>query len=305
MKYLLILLVLMGSCSSIAQTQDTVRWGLQDCIRYALANNIQIQKTVLNQQTSELNYHQQKLNRLPIVTGQASLSLSNGSTIDPITSNFINQSIVSNSYDISAKATLYEGNRLNLQIKKNKLLVEQSKLYEEEAENSIVLDVYARESIHSLSKLMRHLLHVSTLKSISLREEMAFLLKYITLMRVCLTEKTHVNINFLEYNPSIQIAPLLFISLVENAFKHGVSVSEESSILFELEIDNEHVLTFRTVNRIFPNGGDDLSGSGIGVENLKKRLKILYPNQHFFTTRVENNQFEAILQINLNPSKNE
>src|SRR5699024_8583036 len=83
----------------------------------------------------------------------------------------------------------------------------------------------ARKSMHSLSKLMRHVLQASNLSSISLKEEIDFLTKYIALMKVRLTDSTHVVTDFPKIVPDIQIAPLLFISLVENAFKHGVSAN--------------------------------------------------------------------------------
>ncbi len=141
MKYYLIILLLLSSLYTKAQTQDSIQWDLQESIDYALENNIQVKKSVLDQQTSEVNYRQQKYNKLPSVSASGSFSFSNGSTIDPITSDFINQSIVSNSYGVSAQMTLYEGNKLNLQIEKNKLLVSQSELYREQAKNSIELEV--------------------------------------------------------------------------------------------------------------------------------------------------------------------
>lgn len=141
MKYYLAILLLFASIVSKAQDPDTIKWSLRECINYALVNNIQVKKAVLNHQTSDVNLAQQKYNRLPSVSANGNLSFSNGSSIDPITSNFINQSIVSNSYGVSGQVVLYQGNKLNLQIEQNKLLVAQSTLYQQQAENNIVLDV--------------------------------------------------------------------------------------------------------------------------------------------------------------------
>lgn len=141
MKYFIIILLLFSSIYTKAQDTESVRWSLQESINYALANNIQVKKTVLDNQTSEVNFTQQKNNRLPSVSANGNLNFSNGNSIDPITSNFINQSIVSNSYGVSGQVVLYQGNKLNLQIEQNKLLVDQSKLYQQQAENNIVLDV--------------------------------------------------------------------------------------------------------------------------------------------------------------------
>ncbi len=141
MKYYLTILMLLGTVCSKAQPATSIQWNLNDCIDYALANNIQVKKAVLDNQSSEINYTQQKFNRLPSVLASGNLNFSNGNSIDPITSNFINQSIVSNSYGISGQLPIYQGNKLNLQIHQNKLLVDQSKLYQQQAENNIVLDV--------------------------------------------------------------------------------------------------------------------------------------------------------------------
>lgn len=141
MKYYLAILLFMGSTFAKAQDAVLIKWTLQECINYALTNNIQVKKTVLDNQSSEINYTQQKYNRLPSVSANGNFSFSNGNSIDPITSNFINQSIVSNSYGVSGQLPIYQGNRLNLQIEQNKLLVAQSKLYQQQAENNIVLGV--------------------------------------------------------------------------------------------------------------------------------------------------------------------
>jgi outer membrane protein len=116
-------------------------WTLQDCLNYAVENNITVKKTVLNKATAQLNYQQQKNNKLPTIYGSSSLGLTNGSSIDPITSSFVNQNILSNSFGISANAVLYQGNKLNLQIEQNKMLADQSELYQKQAENNIVLNV--------------------------------------------------------------------------------------------------------------------------------------------------------------------
>ncbi|MCA6068080.1 TolC family protein [Chryseobacterium sp. RG1] len=116
-------------------------WTLQDCLNYAVENNITVKKTVLNKTTAQINYQQQKNNKLPTIYGSSSLGLTNGSSIDPITSSFVNQNILSNSFGISANAVLYQGNKLNLQIEQNKILADQSELYQKQAENNIVLNV--------------------------------------------------------------------------------------------------------------------------------------------------------------------
>lgn len=138
------LLFILSACigsHAIAQPADTAAWTLQQCIDHALANNIQVKKAVLTEQSAGYDLDQQRYNRLPSVSANSALNVSNGNAVDPITSDFVNQNILSNSYGVSGQVSLFQGGRLNLLIEQNELLVAQSALYREQAENSIVLNV--------------------------------------------------------------------------------------------------------------------------------------------------------------------
>ena len=154
----------------------------------------------------------------------------------------------------------------------------------------------AKQSIHSLSKLMRHLLQKSDVEKISLAEEIDFLNKYIDLMTLRLNESTKVYTNFPTKVNNIYIAPLLFISIVENAFKHGVSATKPSDICFKLEVIEKSIF-FTTSNSNFPKNEDDRSGSGIGVDNLRKRLHLLYPEKHEFNTYLNNGMYIVEMKL--------
>ena len=134
-KYLIILLFI----GILAPAQKV--WTLEDCLDYAVKNNITVKKTVLDKTAAAINYQQQKNNKLPTIYGSSSFGLSNGSSIDPITSSFVNQNILSNSFGLSGNMTIYQGNKLNLQIEQNKILLDQSALYQQQAENNITLNV--------------------------------------------------------------------------------------------------------------------------------------------------------------------
>lgn len=154
----------------------------------------------------------------------------------------------------------------------------------------------AKQSIHSLSKLMRHLLYKTEVEKISLTEEIDFLNKYIDLMSLRLNDKTKVYTNFPSKIPALQVAPLLFISIVENAFKHGVSATQYSDISFKMEVfDNE--IQFTASNSNFPKTDADKSGSGMGVENLKKRLTLLYPEKHEFHSFLNDGMYIAEMKL--------
>lgn len=156
----------------------------------------------------------------------------------------------------------------------------------------------AKQTIHSLSKLMRHLLQNSEEEKIELAEEVNFLNKYISLMALRQNENTQIKVDFPTDFPTIHIAPLLFVSVIENAFKHGVSAVEKSPLSFALSIEGND-LKFVSVNNNFPKTKTDLSGSGIGLENLKKRLALLYPNKHSLTI-TSDAVYKVILEIEIN-----
>lgn len=157
----------------------------------------------------------------------------------------------------------------------------------------------AQQSIHSLSKLMRYLLYASDASTISLAEELEFLRKYILLMQQRLNSMTDVEVSFAENIPNINIAPLLFISIVENAFKHGVSATNKTHIRFSLEIV-DGTIQFSSVNSKVPKSGNDLSDSGIGLINLQKRLSLLYKENYTFQYNETDTEFNVLLAVPLN-----
>ncbi|WEK71122.1 MAG: histidine kinase [Candidatus Chryseobacterium colombiense] len=156
----------------------------------------------------------------------------------------------------------------------------------------------AKHSIHSLSKLMRHLLYKTDVEKIKLFDEIDFLNKYIELMTLRLNDNTKVFISFPKIIPNLEIAPLLFISIVENAFKHGVSATQHSDICFKMEIVDDEI-HFTASNSNFPKTEMDKSGSGIGVENLKKRLSLLYPGKYEFHSHLNNGMYIAEMKLKI------
>tara|TARA_R110002049_G_scaffold2917_6_gene23654 strand:- start:386 stop:1435 length:1050 start_codon:yes stop_codon:yes gene_type:complete len=130
-------------------------WSLEDCIDYAIENNITVKDAALTKSIAAIDYNRAKSSRLPNLFGSASQSFSNGNTIDPITSSYVTDQIHSTNVGINSTMTLFQGNQLNNQIKQNKLLLEQSVFLEEVEKNNIVLNIletylqtlYSKESI--------------------------------------------------------------------------------------------------------------------------------------------------------------
>ncbi|AEL27915.1 sensor histidine kinase [Cyclobacterium marinum] len=154
----------------------------------------------------------------------------------------------------------------------------------------------AKKSIHSLSKLMRYMLYETNLEKVPISKEIEFMKKYIELMKLRVSEKTKVNYHFPTINTGITVAPLLFISLIENAFKHGISARSENLIDIEMKLDND-IVVFKIENDNFPKKVADKSGSGIGLQNLEKRLQLLYPNKYQFKHELIDDRFLVTLII--------
>ena len=134
----------------------------------------------------------------------------------------------------------------------------------------------AQESIGQLSDLLRYALYDSDKDLVPLAGEIDFMNNYIGLMSLRCNEMTTVEKDFSIQAGDAMVAPLLFISLVENAFKHGVNARYPSFIRVRMDSDGNDLL-FSCENSVFEKTGTDHIGSGIGLENLQRRLELLYP----------------------------
>ncbi|WP_430817496.1 sensor histidine kinase [Carboxylicivirga sp. RSCT41] len=136
----------------------------------------------------------------------------------------------------------------------------------------------AKDSIIRLSKLMRHLLYDSNAERIPINREVDFIRNYIDLMKLRFSDKVDIQLNISEPMPDALLPPLLFTSYVENAFKHGISYQHESFIYINIHfINNELEFSIRNSNH--PSNTID-EPSGIGTENSRKRLDILYGKEY-------------------------
>ncbi|MCD7709783.1 MAG: histidine kinase [Porphyromonadaceae bacterium] len=158
----------------------------------------------------------------------------------------------------------------------------------------------AQQAIIELSKLMRYVLYGNTPRYVPLSKEMDFIHNYVELMRLRLASNTELSISLPIGENSIEVAPLLFISLIENAFKHGVSNTLPSFVHIDISVEGDHIIC-HIENSNFPKGTDDKSGSGIGLDNLRKRLDILYPDQYTFEITENKDTYCSVLDLLTQP----
>lgn len=158
----------------------------------------------------------------------------------------------------------------------------------------------AQGAVLKLSKLMRYLLYESEVGKTKLSEEISFINHYIDLMKLRLSKKVELDIQMPVEYPDLQLPPLVFITFVENAFKHGISYRDHSFIKIRMHIDQK-LITFTTVNSIGSSSSEnDGQQSGIGLENVKKRLNLLFPGKHKLNIEEDDQQFRVCLQLDLN-----
>ena len=138
----------------------------------------------------------------------------------------------------------------------------------------------AQESVLELSKLLRHVLYDNQQSLVPLEKELDFISNYISLMRIRLPESVRISVRLSTDSRQLEIAPLIFISLIENAFKHGISPEEESFIGIAVSGHDDGNITCEIINSNFPKNRTDKSGSGIGLEQVQLRLELSYPNRY-------------------------
>ena len=136
----------------------------------------------------------------------------------------------------------------------------------------------AKDAIIKLSKMMRYLLYETETEKTTIKKEVEFIQSYIDLMKLRFSEKVQITLNIPIVIPEKTIPPLLFTSLIENAFKHGISYKQESFIHIDLIIGDDRLLMI--IKNSITNKSQIKEFSGIGLENTRKRLDLIYGKKY-------------------------
>jgi LytS/YehU family sensor histidine kinase len=154
--------------------------------------------------------------------------------------------------------------------------------------------------IQQLGDMMRFMLHENNLDRIDMNREIDYLNNYIALQKLRTQSSPEIIIedNISEQNCHHKIAPMLLIPFVENAFKHGISLTEKSWIKINLAC-NEKEIIFSVRNSMHSRQQDDpeKEKSGIGFKNVLQRLKLIYPGKHTITANGDGEEFFVQLSI--------
>lgn len=155
----------------------------------------------------------------------------------------------------------------------------------------------SQDAVLKLSKLMRYLLYESEHGDTKLSYEIDFMKNYIDLMKLRMSEKVSLSVDFPDNYEDVNLPPLLFIPFIENAFKHGITTRSKSFINISLSFTPE-VLIFKCSNSIAGERSEDRQ-PGIGLDNVKKRLALLFPGKHDLVIDKRDDGFRVFLNIKL------
>ena len=161
---------------------------------------------------------------------------------------------------------------------------------------------HVEQSLISLSQLLRYMLYDAEGELNSLVTEAEYLRTYINLQLLRFGSDVHVNFYISGNMEAYSIEPMILIPFVENAFKHGIGSTKEPIIDVSLAVDNQnHRMSFNVVNSLTSpeKAAPPKAGQGIGLNNIRRRLSLLYPDKHKLITVAESGLFIVNLDINL------
>lgn len=207
---------------------------------------------------------------------------------------------LANSFVVSEKQKkILENDRLHAELNFLKLQINPHFLFN--TLNSIYSQAHFKSeqteySILKFSQIMRYVLYDSMAEKISLSKDLEYISNYIHLQKIRLSKNITIDYKVTGSTYQLLVAPLLLITFIENAFKHGISYSTPSKIKIDIRIDN-NTLTLEVGNAKYATANE--STGGVGLLNAQRRLDVLYPGRYLLDV-VENDHLYIVnLKIEL------
>lgn len=156
------------------------------------------------------------------------------------------------------------------------------------------------DGISKLSGMMRYMIYESNAESVPLADEIAYIKNCIALNKLRYAdEEAEVTFHYPDQNQNVFIAPMLFIPFIENAFKHGVLINQPSQINIAIAVSDRQLLfNCENKNYSFIKKMDD-NNSGFGLENVRRRLELVYGNKYDLAIKNEEDKYAVSLKLNL------
>lgn len=156
----------------------------------------------------------------------------------------------------------------------------------------------AADMVDKLSEMMRYTMKDTQQDYVLLEDEINYINNYIELQKIRLDRSVKLEYESLENVPALRIAPMLLIPFIENAFKHGVNSEQKSHISIEITM-NKAEFQLSVVNNKVNVQKDIGERSGLGIENTRHRLNLIYPSKHLLVIDDTEKEFAVSLHINL------
>jgi two-component system, LytTR family, sensor kinase len=150
-----------------------------------------------------------------------------------------------------------------------------------------------------LSNLLHYMLYESDEEKVSISKEIDYIQSYIDLQTLRFGHHVRISFEAIKPDDDFSIEPMLLIPLIENAFKHGIGMIEDPEIIVQLKVIKDEVMLM--VQNKFSRGSGETKDktSGIGLNNLDRRLKLLYPNRHALQLASNGTYYNASLKIQM------
>ena len=153
----------------------------------------------------------------------------------------------------------------------------------------------AKTMVLRLSDMMRYSIYDGQKESVTLEEELEYIKNYVELHKTRYHKETDIKLHHHIQQEGVNVMPLLFIILLENAFKHGVENLRENAYVHINLIGGENEIIFSIENNFDPD--ELVEKEGIGLKNLKRRLELVYPKRHSLSLSVANDIYKAQLTL--------
>ncbi|WP_314243971.1 histidine kinase [Empedobacter tilapiae] len=155
----------------------------------------------------------------------------------------------------------------------------------------------SRIAIQKMAKMMRFVLNEEQNDKVLLKDEISFIENYIDLMRFRIPENVTLKVEISTSENEFEIAPMILLTFIENAFQYGISTTKDCEICLKINVENG-LLILETINEIFENKCVNRS-KNIGIQNTIKRLEIMYSSNYEYVVKIESNVYNCLLKIKL------
>lgn len=163
----------------------------------------------------------------------------------------------------------------------------------------------AQEALHDLSGMLRYMIYESSSPTVTLDKERVFILDYVRLMKLRMSELTQISCDMPDTPMfrELHITPLIYLTIVENAFKHFAPSGNRQFISLSLTTEGEN-LVFVARNSYAEPSDSAKETSGVGLENISRQLNLIYPDSHTFLWSKKDGLFTARIEIKLKSLRN-